>query len=364
MHWFFDIFLDVLEKTLDGLPRGGYSTYWGTSEQIGESTEPTYSCIQDWAGGGTGHISGDPLFADPGSSDYHLQPDSPCIDAGTNTPPGGLPSEDLDGNPRPQDGDYDGGATADMGAYEFTPVKPAIGLSANQFDFTAGEYLFNPADQILSISNYGVGTLNWIVTESCDWLVAIPMSGSSTGESNDVTLSVDISGLSQGVYSCDLTVSDPNAANSPQTVQVNLTIAIECVKDTAPFYDDWVGAGKNWGRPDCWCYERQCRGNTDGIKDGSYRVSQADLLTFLDAFNQGDLKMDQTKICADFDHRKAGSYRCSQDDLLIFLRFFNKGDLKVPVCPMDWEESYDWENMPDSPGVGDGDDDYNFWITP
>jgi hypothetical protein len=124
----------------------------------------------------------------------------------------------------------------------------------------------------------------------------------------------------------------------------------ECIKADSPMYADWVGAGKNWEKPDCWCYERQCRGDADGLKVGMYRVQMNDLGVFIAAFNKGDLKMNQSLICADFDHKKVGMYRVQMNDLGEFIKYFNKGDLKNPVCPTDWD--------------ADGDDDYNFWITP
>ena len=55
----------------------------------------------------------DPLYLERVDGIYHLLPSSPAIDAGTSTPPGGLGSLDLDGNPRIM------GARVDLGANEF-----------------------------------------------------------------------------------------------------------------------------------------------------------------------------------------------------------------------------------------------------
>ncbi|MDI6821921.1 MAG: S-layer homology domain-containing protein [Actinomycetota bacterium] len=70
---------------------------------------------------GYGDISADPQFVDAGFGDYHLRFGSPCIDAGTNAR---APGVDLEGNPRPYDGDGDGVATVDMGAYEYSGFIP------------------------------------------------------------------------------------------------------------------------------------------------------------------------------------------------------------------------------------------------
>jgi hypothetical protein len=69
----------------------GNSTYSGTSEQLDESTAPTYSCIQDWTFGGVGNIDTDPQFVSGPLGDYYLSQilagqgsDSSCLDAGSD----------------------------------------------------------------------------------------------------------------------------------------------------------------------------------------------------------------------------------------------------------------------------------------
>ena len=102
---------------------------------------------------------------------------------------------------------------------------PIVGLSTNTFDFTVAQGGSSPADQTLTVSNIGIGILNWAITGSDSWLSFDPASGSSAGEGNEIKLSVDITGLSAGGHNCVLTVSDPLSENGLQTVIVNLTIA-------------------------------------------------------------------------------------------------------------------------------------------
>jgi parallel beta-helix repeat protein len=74
---------------------------------------------QDYWGCGPGAecISADPMFVDPSLVDYTLRAGSPCIDVGDNDA-SGLPEFDFEGNPRIMDGNGDGAAVVDMGAFE------------------------------------------------------------------------------------------------------------------------------------------------------------------------------------------------------------------------------------------------------
>jgi len=94
---------------------------WGDSpeEMANMGDEDPVVNYSDIQGGydGTGNIDADPLFADPGSGDYHLGPGSPCVDAGANNAPN-LPAYDFERDPRVMDGNRDGTAVVDMGVDE------------------------------------------------------------------------------------------------------------------------------------------------------------------------------------------------------------------------------------------------------
>jgi len=120
-------------------------------------------------------------------------------------------------------------------------------------------------------------------------------------------------------------------------------------------YNAWV----KWGEPNCWCFKRQCRGDSNGGKLGAYWVGSNDLNLLRRAINKNDVCLAGISysgvpgICADFDHVKQGSYRVASPDLNILRKYINQSEVNVPCCDKDANCTLDC-NIP-------GGDRWYFW---
>lgn len=294
----------------------------------------TYSDIQGgWPG--QGNIDAYPAFVDLIGRDYHLLQGSPCIDSGDPAYVPGPNEADLDGNPRVI------GEAIDIGAFECQGV---IELSVDEFEFDATIGFPDLAGEILIIRNSGAGTLNWQISYDCNWLAVKPNMGGSQGQENTAYLRVNSTGLSKGRYHCQLTVSAPLALNSPQTVQVTLTVHKNCFPDSPEYaqqYADFMNYAAYRADPSCWCASwsdgthYQCDGDASGRTQTftNYRVFTDDLALIIKNWKR---KIDTADPCADIDHKAQlfQKYRVFTNDLAILITNWKKRDDQLANnCP-------------------------------
>jgi hypothetical protein len=111
-----------VEPSTDPIVRS--NDLWGNTPTnvAGSKTDASYIGVN-------GNISVDPLYVNRNAvpPDFHLLAASPVTEVGDNTAAAGL-STDYDGAPRIQDKDYNGVATVDMGAFEFSPDFDGDGI--------------------------------------------------------------------------------------------------------------------------------------------------------------------------------------------------------------------------------------------
>src|SRR5436305_658402 len=86
----------------------------------------------------------------------------------------------------------------------------------------------NAANQTVYASNAGDGTLNLTATSSATWLTAQVGSNATcpvgTGNCIPIQLALSAASLAPGTYTGFITVSDPNAVDSPQTISVTVQV--------------------------------------------------------------------------------------------------------------------------------------------
>lgn len=168
---------------------------WGNTAvegQLSESSVPSFSCIQGWAGGGEGNISEDPCFVDADGTDndpytyadnnYRITLDSPCIDAGDNSVLD-RPRLDLDSYLRIAVGKTT--QTVDMGAYECNSVPFVVTeVILNKCGFLQITWTSQPNDMYMVWSVSDPGGYQWPVEavifsqgETTSWLRTPPAEG-------------------------------------------------------------------------------------------------------------------------------------------------------------------------------------------
>ncbi|MCH7959128.1 MAG: VCBS repeat-containing protein [Candidatus Hydrogenedentes bacterium] len=132
-------------------------------------------------------------------------------------------------------GDLDGNGSLDVVTANLDSNSMSVLLS--QLDFSSPVLLVSPLtfsatieegdfllDQGFTVKNSGGGTLDYSISDDVDWLSVIPTSGTSTGETDTITLSYDAQTLPPRVYSGHITISAAGAIYSPQVIDVTLTV--------------------------------------------------------------------------------------------------------------------------------------------
>jgi len=146
-------------------------------------------------------------------------------------------------------------------------------------------------------------------------------------------LTYDTGTMSNGGKTYYWQVNEKNSGGTTTGDIWRFTTVNECLKNTATEYSQWV----LWGKPNCWCYKRQCRGDGNGTKNIGGTVQSLDLAMFRTAFNKNDtvLTTITNGICSDYNHTKNIGGRVQSLDLGIFRTYFNKNDTICTCCDID-----------------------------
>lgn len=80
------------------------------------------------------------------------------------------------------------------------------------------------------IWNSGTGTLTYSLSKTCNWVDVSATSGSSTGEHDVITVSIDTTGLPLGFHSCDVSITS-NGGSGTFTIEVNVVGPVVSIED-------------------------------------------------------------------------------------------------------------------------------------
>jgi len=116
----------------------------------------------------------------------------------------------------------------------FGPKAPEIFVAPDSLSFETFEGT-NPAPDGLFLVNSGGGTLAWSAATDAGWLSVLPTSGnlttSITVDNQTLVVSVNVTGLSAGTYSGNVTVSGASNVTVPVGLVVKPATAVDSCRD-------------------------------------------------------------------------------------------------------------------------------------
>jgi hypothetical protein len=101
----------------------------------------------------------------------------------------------------------------------------------------------NAPDDEFSVYRTGVGTLRYTIADDVNWISLTPASGTSSGETDTIKVTYSTAGLHAGQHFATITISDPQATNNPQTINVDLTVMPDVPTPTVDNPDFEANAG-------------------------------------------------------------------------------------------------------------------------
>lgn len=122
-----------------------------------------------------------------------------------------------------ENAEFVGGVLDNTEVFDVLTVSPEIALTALTFSHVLDFGGTLPNDTFM-VSNTGVGTLEYAVSDDATWLTVSPDTGTSTGESDTVVITYDVGALNAGVNEAVITVSDGLARNNPQAITVTVEL--------------------------------------------------------------------------------------------------------------------------------------------
>jgi hypothetical protein len=164
------------------------------------------------------------LFVNAAAGDFHLNPNSPCIDAGTAT--SGV-TVDIEGNARPTNGtnaSRGDGSDYDIGAYEAPSIPATIQVQPTSINF-GNVVVFLTAQSPVTITNTGTRNLTITgitgLTGTRFSLVSAPSIPFSVNPGASVQLSVQFAPISVIASNTVMSISSNDSAHP--TVNVALS---------------------------------------------------------------------------------------------------------------------------------------------